>query len=131
VTSLIYFRLQNDILELRPAGNSFYRFQLNALSEKVFRNSQAGLKSIVSLLSASHPGLKMSQQFIDQTAHSSQNWFFGMYSALKKWIAKEIIDFDPFDDEVIVASEVLEQFLNIKNDQPCIIAPTAVNNSAY
>ncbi len=70
----------------------------------------------------------MSQQSIDQTAHLLHSWFFGMYSALKKWISKEIIDFDPFDDEVIVANQVLEQFLNLKNDQAFVIAPNAIHN---
>jgi hypothetical protein len=52
----------------------------------------------------------MSQQLISPKVYSSTHRFFRIYDSIRKWIAKEIIDFDPFDDEIIVAQELLEQF---------------------
>jgi hypothetical protein len=60
----------------------------------------------------------MSQQLIDRKALSSSNWFFGIYASLQKWISKEIIDFDPFDDEVIVAQELVDQLRRAQSTKP-------------
>ena len=52
----------------------------------------------------------MSQQLKSQKAPSPTNCFLCIYDSIQKWISKEIIDFDPFDDEGIVAQELIEQF---------------------
>jgi hypothetical protein len=52
----------------------------------------------------------MYQQFAKQEVHTSTNRFFRIYDSVQKWISKEIIDFDPFDDEVMVTQELIEQF---------------------
>jgi hypothetical protein len=52
----------------------------------------------------------MSQQPIKQTSSSSSIWGLGIYKSFQNWFSKEIIDFDPFDDEAIVTQQLLEQF---------------------
>ncbi len=54
--------------------------------------------------------MNMYQQFAKQEVHASTNRFFRIYDSVQKWISKEIIDFDPFDDEVMVTQELIEQF---------------------
>jgi hypothetical protein len=52
----------------------------------------------------------MSQQSTNQESRSSSIWVLGLYNSFQNWLSKEIIDFDPFDDEAIVTQQVLEQF---------------------
>jgi hypothetical protein len=52
----------------------------------------------------------MSQQSTNQESRSSSIWALGIYNSFQNWFSKEIIDFDPFDDEAIVTQQVLEQF---------------------
>lgn len=70
----------------------------------------------------------MSQQIEDRKVDSSPNGFFGIYNLLKTWIAKEIIDFDPFDDEGIVSHQLIEQLLMLRNDPEFVIVPDAINS---
>jgi hypothetical protein len=56
----------------------------------------------------------MYQQISHQKLFLFTNQFFRILNSIQKWIAKEIIDFDPFDDEVIVAQELIEQFRQSK-----------------
>jgi hypothetical protein len=51
----------------------------------------------------------MFQQLINQQLYSKPSWFFIIYNSLQQWISKEIIDFDPFDYEVIAAQELIDQ----------------------
>jgi hypothetical protein len=52
----------------------------------------------------------MSQQSTNQESHSSSIWALSIYNSFQNWFSREIIDFDPFDDEAIVTQQVLEQF---------------------
>lgn len=52
----------------------------------------------------------MSQQSKNQESHLTSTWVLGIYKSFQSWFSKEIIDFDPFDDEAIVTQQVLEQF---------------------
>jgi hypothetical protein len=73
-----------------------------------------------------HSGFKMSQQFTNQKAPASQNWFLGLYNALKTWVSKEIIDFDPFDDEGVLTHQLFEQLLKRQNDPEFVIASDTI-----
>jgi hypothetical protein len=52
----------------------------------------------------------MSQQSTNQESRLSSIWALGIYNSFRNWLSKEIIDFDPFDDEAIITQQVLEQF---------------------
>jgi hypothetical protein len=52
----------------------------------------------------------MFQPLNNQQAHSKPSLFSSICNALQHWIAKEIIDFDPFDYEVVVLQDGVEQF---------------------
>jgi hypothetical protein len=52
----------------------------------------------------------MFQPLNNQQTHSTPSLLSIIYNALQNWIAKEIIDFDPFDYEVVVLQDVTEQF---------------------
>jgi hypothetical protein len=52
----------------------------------------------------------MFQLLNNHQAHSKPSLFSSIGSALQHWIAKEIIDFDPFDHEVVVLQDGIQQF---------------------
>jgi hypothetical protein len=45
--------------------------------------------------------LQVSQNLMNQTAIRLTACLYSIYDSIQKWIAKEIIDFDPFEDEAI------------------------------
>jgi hypothetical protein len=54
--------------------------------------------------------LTMLQPLNNQQTSSTPSLFSSICNALQNWIAKEIIDFDPFDYEVAELQDVIEQF---------------------
>jgi hypothetical protein len=72
-------------------------------------NSQGDLQIYIN--TSSYPlKLTMFQPLNNQQTPSTPSLFSSICNALQNWIAKEIIDFDPFDDELIVAQGLIEQF---------------------
>jgi hypothetical protein len=52
--------------------------------------------------------LTMVQPLNNQQTPSTPSLFSSIYNALQNWVAKEIIDFDPFDYEVVELQDVIE-----------------------
>ena len=60
----------------------------------------------------------MSQQPTNHDTSSSSGWILNIYNAFQNWISREIIDFDPCDNEAIVVQQVLEQFRQTQTITP-------------
>ena len=60
--------------------------------------------------------LNMSQQSLYQTVLKFAACFSGIQSSIQPWLAKEIIDFDPFDDAAYISDRLLEEWNMIQGE---------------
>jgi hypothetical protein len=52
----------------------------------------------------------MLKQLLHQESNLSSNWLHSAYAFLRKWFIKEIIDFDPVDNEVVTDQRIMDQY---------------------
>ncbi|HEY9824764.1 MAG TPA: hypothetical protein V6D19_04900 [Stenomitos sp.] len=58
----------------------------------------------------------MSQQDQEYRETWLPGFLMGIYRGFEQWVSREIIDFDPWDNEALVAEQLLEQFLNAPSE---------------